>query len=109
MTVSTDDLTKYRVMVGINAEDTSMDSVILIYLNRAEKRVIKRRYPFGATEEEKELALDTYSDNVDSLYVVLYNKQGAEGESAHNENGINRTYEDENVCLNDIVPMAKIC
>lgn len=108
MTVSTDDLTKYRVMVGIDAEDTSMDTVILIYLNRAEKRVIKRRYPFGANEEQKELTLDEYSDNVDSLYVVLYNKQGVEGENAHNENGIDRVYEDENKCLDDIVPMAKV-
>ncbi len=99
---------KYRILVGLSGTDTSKDDVLSVYLDMAEKRVVKARYPFGSTEEQKALAILTYSDNVDSLYVVLYNKQGAEGESSHTDNGTSRSYLDEVVYLRDIVPVAKI-
>ncbi len=104
----TRDLKKYRIMIGLKNDDTSSDASILIHLERAEKRVVKARHPFGCTELQRVEALDVYSENVDSLFLVLYNKIGAEGESSHNDNVASRSYEDENKCLSDIVPYAKI-
>ena len=99
---------KERILVGLSGTDTSKDEVISIYLSMAENRVVKKRYPFGATDLQKAATLETYSENVDSLYVILYNKIGAEGENSHSDNGTNRSYYDEEIPLRDIVPVVKI-
>lgn len=41
----------------------------------------------------------------------LYNKQGAEGETEHNENGVDRKYESASIpesALSDISPVARV-
>lgn len=94
---------KYRVLAGLSESDTSQDTLLLIYLEQAEKKVIKKRFPFGGyTDETKTIALEQFSENVDYLFTIRFNKIGAEGESSHNENGINRSYENESICLDDI-------
>lgn len=43
--------------------------------------------------------------------MYLLNKRGAEGQTAHSENGISRSYEDGDVpptLLRDIVPFASV-
>lgn len=102
---------KHRLLVGLGAEDSSKDSLLSIYLGQAEKKVIKTRHPFGSTDTQKSKALEDYEDNVDNIYVYLWNKQGVEGQISHNENGINRTYESAGIpssFLSDIVPIVKI-
>lgn len=102
---------KHRLLAGLGAEDSSKDPLLSIYLSQAEKKVIKTRHPFGATDTQKSKALIDYEDNVDSIYVYLWNKQGAEGETSHNENGINRSYESAGIpssFLSDIVPIVKM-
>lgn len=103
---------KYRVLVGLSESDTSKDAVIEIFLSQAQKKVLKARYPFGGyTDSQKADALERYSDNVDDIYVYLYNKQGAEGQTAHNENGTNRTYGSALIpdsYTADIVPIVKV-
>ena len=45
------------------------------------------------------------------IAVDLFNKLGAEGETAHSENGVSRTYGAENVStdlLAEIMPKAKV-
>ena len=45
------------------------------------------------------------------IAVYLLNKRGAEGQTAHSENGISRSYEDGDVpptLLRDIVPFAAV-
>ena len=45
------------------------------------------------------------------IAVYLMNKRGAEGESAHSENGVSRTYENGDVpasMLRGIVPMVGV-
>lgn len=102
---------KHRLLVDLGAEDSSMDSLLSIYLNQAEKAVIKARHPYGSIDVQKAKALDDYSDNVESIYVYLWNKRGAEGQTSHNENGINRTFENAGIPISflvDIVPLVKI-
>lgn len=98
---------KHRLLIGLGAEDSSKDSLLSLFLSQAENKVIKARHPFGATDTQKAKALTDYADNVEQIYVYLFNKQGAEGETAHNENGTNRTYESAgipNSFIADIVP-----
>ena len=50
-----------------------------------------------------------YEDLQFRIALDLYNKQGAEGEIGHNENGINRTFESSWISdqlLNEVVPLA---
>ena len=45
------------------------------------------------------------------IATYLYNKQGAEGETKHNENGVDRTYESASIpesMLSDISPVVQV-
>jgi hypothetical protein len=110
MADSTTDLTKYRILAGFDKDDSTHDEPILIFLNQAENKVAKTRYPFGYDDAQKETALIVYSDNVEQIFTYLWNKQGAEGEISNSHNGISRSYEKAGVpdsFVSDIVPFAK--
>lgn len=52
-----------------------------------------------------------YDFNQVEIAAYLVNKRGAEGETAHSENGISRSYEDGDVpptLLREIVPFASV-
>lgn len=90
--------------------DSSEDNLLSLLLGMAEKKVLNKRYPFGYSNTESVEALDRYSDIVLDISVYLYNKRGAEGQTAHSENGINRSYEKAGIpdsFMVDIVPMVK--
>lgn len=90
--------------------DETGDSVLKEYLQTAKDVVLTRLYPFendfdGITVPRK------YRSLMISIAVDLYNKQGAEGELAHNENGVSRTYSSAYVSkelLEQIIPVSKI-
>lgn len=96
---------------------------------------IKARIP----EEDNELSLEEFLqtagdvilthlypliDDIDGLYVPrkyhtlqldiaveLYNKQGAEGETSHSENGVSRSYDSayvSNALLSQIIPVVNV-
>lgn len=105
MAVTLDSLKKY-----LN-NDESEDELLSLLLGMAENKVLNKRFPFGYTEEQSALALNTYSDIVLDISVYLYNKRGAEGQTGHSENGINRSYEKAGIpdsFVADIVPMCKV-
>lgn len=99
---------KHRILCGLDSDDASEDDVISVYLEKAQKKVIKARYPFGSTEEQKLEALEAYSENVDGLLVHYYNKIGADNETAHSDSGTSRTYMKDSDFLDDIVPVADV-
>lgn len=82
--------------------------VLLILINRAIRKVCAKRYPFGYTEQEKEAAVARYREAILSAAVYYWAKQGADGENSHSENGISRSYQNEDDIYFDIVPMVKI-
>lgn len=93
----------FKTMVG----DTVNDDLAAAYLKLAEEKILNRLYPFGRCAYEP---LDSaYSFDQCELAIILYNKRGAEGESAHNENGINRSYDPEEQFMTRFVPHAKVC
>lgn len=67
-----------------------------------------KRNPFGDGTEAIE---PKYHDLQLRIAVELYNKMGIEGESAHSENGVSRTYENAGISeslLAEITPLARV-
>lgn len=99
----TEKLTMLKAMTGEKDE-----SVLSTYLSIAGNKVLKRAYPFDNTVT---VVPDRYAYNQVEIAAYLVNKRGAEGEKAHSENGISRSYEDGDVpptLLREIVPCASL-
>lgn len=99
----TEKLTMLKAMTGEKDE-----SVLSTYLSIAGNKVLKRAYPFNSTVT---VVPDRYAYNQVEIAAYLVNKRGAEGETAHSENGISRSYEDGDVpptLLCEIVPCASL-
>lgn len=73
----------------------------------AKDRILRRRYPFGT---EGKTFPSMYDMLQCDLAVSIYMRKGAEGETSHNENGVNRSYSsaDFEELLRVVVPCAKI-
>jgi len=70
------------------------DELLLLFLSIAKQKILDRLYPFDSSIS----TLPTrYLTKQVEIALFLYNKQGAEGEVGHNENGINRSYESSDV------------
>lgn len=92
-----------KSLSGENDEGTAS-----AYLKLAGSKICRKAYPFDPTVME---VPEAYAMTQVEIAVYLLNKRGAEGETAHNENGIYRTYEDGDVpasLLRGVVPMAGV-
>lgn len=67
-----------------------------------------RKYPSHYTEEMINEDLENYISNIEGLALYDYNQVGAEGESSHNESGVNRTWKSRNTNFNGIIPIARV-
>lgn len=87
--------------------DEATDDLLLYILEQAEGIVMNRRYPFGIPEGAKFPTQYEYAQL--RIAVEIYNKMGAEGQSQHQEQGVNRVWETGDVSrsvLNLITPMV---
>ena len=95
-------LERMKAKIG---DSSVSDDLLLTYLEDAKGIILNKRYPFGypdGTEVEPK-----YETVQVAIAMELYSKLGAEGETAHSENGISRTYENGFVSsslLKSIVP-----
>lgn len=92
---------KLSVMTG-----ETDDAVLLTYLELAGSKVERRYYQFYP---DRTGVPACYQNDQLEIAAYLINKRGAEGETAHNENGINRSYESASVpnsMLKNIIPLA---
>ena len=99
-------LTKLKLELGEGEDD-----YLTLKIDRAISAVIKARRPFGCTEEQKVLILADYESEILDIAAYLYNRKGSEGEKSHNENGINRGYENAGIpssFLDGITPMCGV-
>ena len=88
-------LSLLRVMVGQPATDEDWsDEVLISYLSIAGEKIINRAYPYDDTVTE---VPRRYGVLQCEIAQYLLNKRGAEGETAHSENGVDRTYENADV------------
>lgn len=88
--------------------DESDEDILLTFLTLAGQKVIQRAYPYRNDVED---VPDRYATNQVEIACYLLNKRGAEGETHHSENGINRTYENADVpesMLSRIIPFAGV-
>ena len=104
-----DKLALCRVMVGQPATAEGWtDDVLMAYLNIAGRKIIGRRYPYDESVTEVPAR---YGYLQCEIATYLLNKRGAEGEIAHSENGISRTYENADVpdsMLSDVIPVCGV-
>ena len=78
-------------------DDPNVNSGILtIYLDIAKQEILNKAFPYGVPEDVTDVP-SKYELTQLQIACYLVNKRGAEGEVAHNENGINRTYESADI------------
>lgn len=94
-------------MLGVLSGEKD-EELLSTFLHIAGRKIIQKVYPFTSTITE---VPDKYANTQIEIALYLYNKRGAEGETYHSENGINRSYEDADVpasMLKYVVPYAKV-
>lgn len=97
---------KLKMLKGITGE--AEDSVLDTYLKIAGSKILARAYPYRTDIAE---VPEKYSILQVDIAAYLYNKRGAEGETYHSENGINRSYEAADVpdsYLKAVTPYAGV-
>lgn len=90
---------KHRLNIVSNEKDELLND----FLDSAKNEIMARRYPFGDFPEGLDIR---YASLQLEIAVVMYNKQGAEGQTSHSENGVNRSYEDYGYLLKDVTPLV---
>lgn len=101
------EMEKTERLATLISPDTASPELLTILLEQAEGIVLNKRYPFGVPEDATVPA--AYEHIQIQIALELFAKMGAEGQTAHNENGINRTYEAADVSpslLRRIVPLV---
>lgn len=79
-----------KALLDIDETDTAEDNAISMYLTAAANEIITWRYSYG-TEEVTEVPREYEMTQVWAV-VNGYSQGGAEGQTQHSENGINRTF-----------------
>lgn len=87
--------------------DTADEKLLSMLVDISEGIVLNRRYPFGSPEGAT--VPPQYEHIQLQIAVELFSKMGAEGQTAHNENGINRTYESADVSPSLLRRIIPIC
>ena len=102
-------LSLLRAMVGQPADDESWsDSVLFSYLKIAGEKIINRAYPYDDTVTEVPRRYGVLQCEIANY---LLNKRGAEGQTYHSENGVNRTYESADVpesLMREVIPHCEV-
>ena len=96
-------ITLVSAMSGESDYDT-----VSAYLHLAGMKIIGLAYPYDSTVTEVPARYEHVQ--IDAA-VYLLNKRGGEGETAHSENGVSRTYENADLpasMLRGIVPMCGV-
>ena len=92
----------------IRITETTNDRELEDILESAKAVIMSRRFPFTEWPEELE---NKYKDLQIRIAVEMWSKRGAEGETAHSENGVSRSYASANVSedlLKEITPKAGV-
>lgn len=98
-------LERLRRIVEANQSE---DDLLLMYLHAAEQAILNRLYPMSDVSTSLP---SKYESRQMEIAMYLYNRQGSEGEIAHKENGIDRTYESASIppsMLSDIIPFGTV-
>lgn len=85
------------------------EGIVSTFLGISKEAILNRLYPY-VSDDVGRVWLSKYDYLQCRLAVYFLNKQGAEGETSHNENGVNRSYgttDIPNDILCEITPFGK--
>lgn len=95
----------HQLSVDVSPDDIDIELATSL-LSKAKYIILNRMYPFGYRDDMEVPAC--YEQLQIMIAVELYSKRGAEGQKAHTENSIQRTYENgsgiSNSLLKQIIP-----
>ena len=97
-------LERLKIRITENVDDAVLEDI----LESAKAVILSKRFPFGNYPEDIE---ERYKDLQIRIAVEMFAKRGAEGETAHSENGVSRTYASANVSedlLREIKPKVSV-
>lgn len=100
------DIEQLKMLEHLTGE-TETD-ILSTYLSLAKNVVVTKAYPYGSGEEEVPAK---YEGVMLEIAQYMLNKRGAEGETSHSENGIQRVYEDGDIpptLLRRITPLVGV-
>ena len=98
---------KIQELEVLISPDTAEEKLLSVLVKQSEGIVLNQRYPFGVPEGATVPA--QYEHIQLRIAVELFSKRGAEGQTSHNENGINRTYEAADVSPSLLRKILPIC
>lgn len=98
-----------KMEFNIGESDTRKISLVTSKVNNAVLEVKQARsYPTNMSETDIDTDLQNYANNIRLIAEYDYAKIGANGQQAHNENGVNRTWIDRAKCFNGVFAYAKV-
>ena len=97
------------VQTIVQNDGDATDEIVAVYLQLALNKMLERLFPYDSTKTVSDIP-ERYETIQCELAARLYLRRGGEGESSHEENGVNRTYgsvADEDI-LSRLTPFAKV-
>lgn len=83
-----------RIALRAMVRGSDTDEVLSTYLLIAGRKVISRAFPYNDNVTEVPMKYETVQLEI-AAYML--NKRGAEGQTAHSENGVSRSYENADI------------
>lgn len=97
-------ITRLRALISPDEAD---DGLLSVLLSQAGGIVLNKRYPYG---QPPAAAVPPKYEHIElQIALELYSKMGAEGQTAHSENGISRTYEAADVSPSLLARIIPLC
>lgn len=96
------------VQTLVENDEAATDALVSVYLSSAKAAILRRLYPFGIPQDAD--VPNLYEISQCELAARYFLRRGAQGETAHNENGIQRTYgsvNDEDI-LREVMPYGRV-
>lgn len=97
------------VQTLVQNDGDATDAIVAVYLQLALNKMLERLFPYDSTKTVSDIP-ERYETIQCELAARLYLRRGGEGETSHEENGVNRAYgsvDDEDI-LSRLTPFAKV-
>ena len=101
------DSEKLLTLKALIAPTVLADDTLLIYLNLAASKVLRRLYPHMSDTQTHTVPTRYEMEQIELARNIVF-KRGAEGQSSLSDNGVSRVYESDDVILRRIVPYAHV-
>lgn len=97
------------VQTLVQNDGDATDAIVGVYLQLACNKMLERLFPYDTTKTVSDIP-ERYETIQCELAARLYLRRGGEGETSHEENGVNRTYGsvDDDDILSRLTPFAKV-